>query len=364
MSDNEQNIARPDRQDPTDAAAAWFLKLRNGEISEDIAEYQAWLASDPEHVKLIADVRSAWDMVGEHATAPEMITARSEALADGARAARSRWRRWNSWGAGSKAIAAMLAAVVIAAPITAAYLNDWFDLRPSAATQNYQTTIGKTRVLTLADNSRVSLDASSHLTVRYTTENRDLTLVQGQAHFDVAKDHLRPFRVRAGDRLVTATGTAFNVELIDDDVLVTLIEGEVVVTDDAPPVDSRRAERTATSFPGDRPPALHTLKPGQQLVASAGAGTIVNEAANLQKTTAWRSGKVILENDPLSIAVARVNRYSQIRIRVADRQLDEMTVSGVFDAGDTDGFLEALEAYFPIKARRPSSSTIELHAGS
>ena len=69
----------------------------------------------------------------------------------------------------------------------------------------------------------------------------------------------------------------------------------------------------------------------------------------------------MLVDDPLSVAVARMNRYSQIRLVVADDSLDELGVSGVFNAGDTDAFVEALEAYFPVDARRVSASRIEIH---
>ena len=373
MAENNNNAAERKDADAADEAAAWFLKLNTGAITNRDAGYQTWLAGDPRHEALMANARIAWGMVGDHASAPEMISARSEALADGARAARARWRPWTSWGAGAKAVAAAVALMLVAAPVTALYISGGVSggakQAQAVATETYKTAIGETRIVTLADNSRVSLDASTELTVLYTNEARKLELLKGQAHFDVAKDMMRPFHVKAGDQTVTATGTAFNIELIDTEVFVTLIEGEVIVTDDR--MEDNQASALARTTPpssqnAPSPPQLtaRTLKPGEQLIASLNTKTTVHSDANIQKTTAWRSGKVILENDALSAAIARVNRYSRIRITLADEGLDALTVSGVFDAGDTDGFLEALEAYFPVKARRISATQIELHPQS
>ena len=59
-----------------------------------------------------------------------------------------------------------------------------------------------------------------------------------------------------------------------------------------------------------------------------------------------------------------MNRYSRIRLFVADDSLNVLEVGGIFNAGDTDAFIEALEAAFPIEARRMSASLIELHPRS
>ena len=97
---------------------------------------------------------------------------------------------------------------------------------------DYRTAIGERRVITLSDGSKLSLDADSEVTVRYGKHDRSLHLLKGQARFDVAHDKTRPFSVVAGSQKVIATGTAFNIDMAGPKVLVTLIEGHVVVLDE------------------------------------------------------------------------------------------------------------------------------------
>src|SRR3546814_1264895 len=92
-------------------------------------------------------------------------------------------------------------------------ISDWSS--DVCSSDLYRTVLGERRVVTLADGSTVSLDAASEVRVAYSERARELALVRGQARFDVAHDPRRPFAVQARDQRVVATGTAFNVDLLD-----------------------------------------------------------------------------------------------------------------------------------------------------
>lgn len=363
-------------------AAVWLMRLEAGETSESSPDYRAWLEASDEHQDAMARARITWGVLGDHAKSPELTKARSDALLRSTDVAARRWQSLKGGreqaGARSgwrvRAIAAALVVGLIAAPAALLQFSGeqpTTNEPPVATTQaapvRYTTDVAETRVVTLADNSRISLDAATRISVSYTATARDITLLAGQAHFDVAKDMTRPFRVTAGDRTVVAIGTAFNVEMIGDEVLVTLLEGEVVVTD----ADADASSQTFTARSDDsdrnrpaRSSAPVKLKPGQQFLAMHDEAPRIDTAPNIEKTTAWRQGKVFLEEDMLPVAVARMNRYSRIRLVVADDSLEVLEVGGVFNAGDTDAFIEALEAAFPVEARRMSASLIELHPRS
>ncbi len=357
MIDPNKTERQDERRRLNAEAAAWHLRLRNGTADDDSTEYLDWLAMSPDHGAAMKRARSTWAILGDHAAAPEVVRVRRDALDRSGKFAAGRWAAFRSIPRPLKAMAAAILLAVIAVPTF--FLWQQVGDKPAngvAAVQVFETDIGETRVVTLADNSRVSLDAFTRLNVRYTADERDIELQRGQAHFDVAKDPTRPFRVVAGDQTVVATGTAFNVEMVGDNVLVTLLEGEVIVTDASvvmPAMPSLPIEAVA-------PPVLK-LKPGQLLVASARQEVQIVNDTNMQKTNAWRDGRIFLEGDSLSVAVARMNRYSRIRLSVADHSLDALRISGIFNAGDTDAFIEAVEAYFPVDARRMTSSSIELH---
>ena len=60
---------------------------------------------------------------------------------------------------------------------------------------------------------------------------REVTLLEGQALFRVAKDRHRPFVVRAGDAQVRAIGTEFDVYRKQVATIVTVVEGRVETYD-------------------------------------------------------------------------------------------------------------------------------------
>jgi transmembrane sensor len=239
------------------------------------------------------------------------------------------------------AIAAMLLLGVLGAG------SYWWMNRPD----DYQTMIGERRVVTLSDGSKLSLDADSEVTVRYAAHARSLHLLRGQARFDVAHDRSRPFSVVAGNQEVIATGTAFNIDMAGPKVLVTLIEGHVVVL---------QADR-ADSVPLHSGPGVIELRAGQQLTAGASAPPQVLPA-NIQKVTAWTVGQIVFDDEPLSSVVERINRYGGARVVIADPAVGAMKISGVFNAGDVSGFVDIVTHYLPVKAIPSGSSSIALES--
>ena len=299
-------------------AAGWRMRMDDaGWTGVDEAALDAWLAADPAHEQAFAAAGDVFDYFEEHAAAPEMMRARRDAIHRAQKQAGGRWtERALRLPAPTRIAAGIAAAAVLGAAVYPAV--DGKDV--------YSTDFGERRVVTLADGSKISLDGETKLVVRYTKGARELKLVSGQARFDVARDPLRPFKVAARDQTVVATGTAFNIDVSAPVVCVTLIEGRALVL--------RREARPIE------------LEGGQQLLASARP---VVEHANLTETTAWQQGKIIFDDEPLTEAVERVNRYSERRV-VVDASARSQRVSGVFNAGDVDAFVEAVTFYLPVNA--------------
>jgi transmembrane sensor len=206
----------------------------------------------------------------------------------------------------------------------------------------YHTGVGQRLVVSLDDGSRISLDSDTAVSVRYTKNARRLILEQGRARFDVAHDIMRPFTVTAGKETVVAVGTSFDVERLGEKILVTLIEGRVVVKSAAPSGDSNVVRTSA------RTPKALTLHSGQLLVASGDAKPSIRPA-DLPVATAWETGRLILNNEPLGEAVERVNRYTDKPLLV-DPTIAQLRVSGVFNAGDIATFVDAVTTLFPVQA--------------
>jgi transmembrane sensor len=79
------------------------------------------------------------------------------------------------------------------------------------------------------------------------------------------------------------------------------------------------------------------------------------------RLTSWRRGQLIFENSRLGDAVAEVNRYSVTQITFADKDLEELRISGAFASGRPAVFIEALAAYFPIEVTRVGGGAFVLN---
>jgi transmembrane sensor len=275
-----------------------------------------------------------------------------EALRDRPIVAESREyaHRW----ARARARAASLRSVVfgpvgaIAAACTVACIIFWL---PGAVVNRtagnlFETGMEEPRAVTLEDGSRIVLDRRSRLRVAFTPTARDVELLDGQAHFEVAKDTHRPFRVRTDSAEVVAVGTMFDVATLPARTTVTLIQGRVNV-------------RTISGT-SQAEPKVEALVPGQQLGIASDGQFLDKRLVKIENVTAWQRGTIILDDMPLPEALAAMNRYSMIQIVIRGPALQTRRVSGVFRIGDVETEAIALERYFNLRETSRSEEAIVL----
>jgi transmembrane sensor len=81
----------------------------------------------------------------------------------------------------------------VAAAIAAVVLISYFGVfRNLVRAQTLVTGPGERRIVTLQDGTRISLDERTRVTVRFSRGARRVSLDDGQAEFQVAKDRSRP----------------------------------------------------------------------------------------------------------------------------------------------------------------------------
>src|SRR5690606_33297077 len=91
------------------------------------------------------------------------------------------------------------------------------------------TRLGEQTRAVLNDGSIMTLNTLTQAKVHFDDNERRVYLKSGEAHFEVAKNKNRPFRVYAESGRITAVGTAFSVRIDDGNVNVTVSEGSVEV---------------------------------------------------------------------------------------------------------------------------------------
>lgn len=312
--------------------AEWFARLSQRRVtSEDVRAFSAW-RRDPENARAFDRMQAMWEAAGTLAHHPDMADLSREVLKQKVERPRPAAR---SLGRLSPLGAAGLTALVVALATGGGVLT-WSLMQPPA----YATAVGEQRVVRLADGSRVTLDTASRVTVRLTDARREVVLVQGQARFEVEGDPSRPFVVRAGETEVTALGTRFDVRRFGAGARIVLVEGRVAVSD--------RTE----------PKSRWSLTPGQTILTATSRPKV--EPADVPAATSWSSGRLTFDNTPLGLAVAEMNRYAAKPIELDDARISTVRVSGVFNAGDIDGFAAALQDLYPLHAERMGDGRLRL----
>lgn len=215
----------------------------------------------------------------------------------------------------------------------------------------YETAVGETRAITLADGTIMTLGAASAVETSYSDANRNAMVLAGVAFFDVAKAPSRPFLVKAGDLKAQVIGTEFNVSLSGEAVRVAVVEGEVKV-----------------SYPlilNDEPSSFLTSKnltAGQQIAATSSEGLKDVKTVDVSAVGAWRENKLLYNGARLSELIADANRYSDVPLVISGdlKQVKDYRVRGAFNARDIDGMLETLVDIYPIMIDRSQSDLIRI----
>jgi transmembrane sensor len=312
-------MAAKDTQAVNEEAAAWFARFQNSHASlQDERAFLDWVEADPAHAVAYARVEAAWE--------------RAERLV--------------ATGSADKAIPAPTRSDMLTRRAAAAALitlgvggfGGGFGLWALTRSKTYTTGIGERRTVVLADGSRVVLNTSTVVAVAYSSARRDLRLLAGEALFEVAKNPARPFIVTAGNAVVRAVGTAFNIRLRDQVTEVTVTEGVVAVGGKT--IKARAPSRNAP----------HIAAGNGALVAPWALAKVALDPDTLQIRTAWQQGLIELRGDTLEQAVAEFNRYSEAKLVISDPRIAAIRVGGAFGTTESSKFVKALEDGFNVRA--------------
>jgi transmembrane sensor len=329
------------RADVDEEAAAWIWRMDSATVAAaDRQAFEAWLRQDPRHRRAAAELSTVWSALDGLAEAK-----RDEKIATFTNTVEPPrlYRPQHGWFAA----AAMIAAVAVGAI--------W--LHQGSELQTLATAVGQQRNVTLADGSIVTLNTNTIVETDLRRHTREIFLRKGEAHFQVAHDRSRPFLVHAGDAVVRAVGTAFEVRILTDQhVDVVVNEGRVEVQTTTPVPVSINPGGQARPAPAT---TLRALSAGERLSTAGHDYAVVPiTAQQLSSELAWREGAIIFDGEPLSEAIAEIERYTDARIIVSDPEIAAMRVGGRFRTGDVQEFFDALQTALPVSIRHTTPGVV------
>lgn len=303
-----------------------MARLNSRVVQTELVEQFFDWRRDPVHSQAYAELEKVWADSGKLTDDPEIAGAIEQAIARPTRRA---------FSAAPPILWAACVATILLLVVGAGI---WWQF-PRAI----MTAKGEQRRLVLADGSHLWVNTDSRVRLAVSPDHREIRIDRGEAYVEVAHDPAHPFEVKAGDIAVRALGTHFDVRHEDGRTDVVLAEGSVRVS------------------AGDRVAA--TLTPGQS-IRLRGNQTVRVGLVDTARLLSWTTGRVRFEGTPLAAAVAEINRYTEKGIDLGPGVPDRIAVSGTFETGNTDDFLAAVTALFPLVAKPEASGRTRLEPRS
>ncbi|MBX3301087.1 MAG: FecR family protein [Nitrospira sp.] len=319
-------------------AVHWIVRLHSGSATNtDRRDFDAWLASSPEHRREFDAVSRMWSVLNDTQSLLQAEIQQAEDLWTSHDAIRQRERRW-WWWPGTQA--AVVSSALMLLLIVTAW---WWTGRPE--TMLYETAKGAQRQVILTDGSSVTLNTDTRLTVEFSRNQRAIRLERGEAWFTVSHDERRPFTVHIANSTIRDIGTQFIVDKSSDGVLVSVWEGIVEV-------------EVPASGGGTPSPRPAVLRAGQQV--SYGTDGRMSDVGffDRNRVGSWKEGKLIFRSQPLKQVLEEISRYRPENITLLDPNLGALPVSGVFNIQELDRVVETLQAALPIRAQRVRENLI------
>lgn len=332
---------RDDSREP-DTAAGWFARWHSGELTRrDRRAFARWRRDHPEGAREFDRMQQ----LGKAAAG--MSRSQVESLLGGPVPARPRAgaQTSSSSSAPTRARALPLRMALACAVAAAVALVLWWRLpvETPSFTAMISTERGERRQLSLPDGSVLEINGGTQAQVSLLAGRREVSLASGEINFTVSPDAARPFMVDAGSGVVRVTGTVFDVRRDGDQVAVLVESGTVQVSG------------------GHWWNLGHAVLRAGQGIRVPGSGAIgVPAAADVESATAWRDGRVVFKNTPLTEVVREMNRYLATPLRLADDRAGRLRVSASFTLDRPEALIDALPAVAPVSLSAQPGGPIDI----
>ncbi|MDO8929779.1 MAG: FecR domain-containing protein [Bacteroidota bacterium] len=204
---------------------------------------------------------------------------------------------------------------------------------------------GKKSMIILSDGTKVWLNAGSQLIYPsvFVNKTRQVMLI-GEAYFDVAKNPEKPFIVRASDIHIQVLGTRFDISAYPEDKMIQTVleEGKVTLKYSGKGILNREY--------------VVDMVPNQKIELDKSTGEAKSQMVDVSKYVSWKEGMLEFEKADLIRALKQVERYYDIKIRLADPMIGLYKLSGKLDLKDKpEDVLNVIRLTVPIDWQKKSN---------
>ncbi|WP_158970459.1 FecR domain-containing protein [Paraglaciecola sp. L3A3] len=345
-----------------DQALHWLTELERGLSPEREVLLREWLARSPAHKEVFLEVTALWDDLDVLSNLSDVFPYKTTN--------RPWYKTTGLYPIAATILVCLLLSFYYAGTKDPQLVetNNVKDDRQLVAT--YRTKVGEHSTFKLPDNSLLTLNTNSEVNVEYSNTQRNIHLLHGEVHVEVAHDNNRKFYVQAGGKVIEAVGTAFNVlhhNALDIELIVT--EGTVLVSEAIKEVTTNPILNSVSQFIGQSSANEKiSVTAGEQIHLNVRQKvkqseiTIEKATHVMESKLSWMKGKVIFNGEPLEQAIKEISRYSNWTLELKGEQLKKRKIVGRFQTGNIELLVEILKKNFNIDAEYTDTQKIILTA--
>ncbi len=186
-------------------------------------------------------------------------------------------------------------------------------------------------IVKLDDETVIYLNSESELKIPtvFSKENRHAYL-KGEAYFSVTHDKEHPFIVETSQMKIKVLGTKFNIRCYENEPIcaATLVEGAINI------------EHKNKSY---------KVLPGNQICINQ-EGLVSNKEVETYLYTAWKDGRLVFENAPLSTIMNELGRWYNFDVTYNAPDIEDMHFTiDVKKYGDLSKIISLMEKMNKVK---------------
>ena len=325
-----------------------YLKIHmalSGELSHnEQQQFEQWLAESEQHQLMYQEAREAWKLAGNYR--PPQFDAElalnnmpffesketSSEIRQPVKPKRIKIMRWSS--------AAAVAAIAVTAWMYIEFVHvNWDKFNGS-----------ETEFVTLDDDSRIHLDDDALIAApeAFSSDERVVRLIEGDAFFDITSDATKPFVVETDLLDIEVLGTSFAVDIADDaeSIRVDVIEGTVRLTPDG-------STESITLDAGES--GQLSLEQKKRVLR-----TLPQQDIN---DFAWHTGDFNFKDSPVADILDAVEESFDVTINRDDCAVLHCKLTIPFKDRDADDILIAISSVFSAELSKNDNGTFDITGG-
>lgn len=362
------NTRTADEKKIGQAASEWLAKRTNCERDEHVErEFEQWRSADPRHDAAYTRISRLFSIIGD-IDDPELLKLADPNFMQVGVLQRLSNRVASFATTSISQLRPQVYAALAIILVVVSFIG--MNIFVSNGIQVYSTQTAEIRDILLSDGSVVTLGARSNIEVTINGDERHVTLVNGEAFFDVEKDKDRPFLVRSNGTQITVVGTRFNVHkgptglevAVEEGIVEVSLQGYGQATDEdrGPTVSSSKSPvNSELETEQISPPLVAMLEAGEQITSISGgifSDIKISDAA--MPPSSWRKGRLIYTDARFAELVADVNRYFDGHLELGSKEVGDMRISGVFWTANIDELIHTLPENLPVELTDRGNNSI------